>query len=356
VYLSRADWAGTYPKATKIDLTARQDVIDAAKIPSSFEDNQEEGDTPATNESNGLLLSDMRGLDYDDPQWDLLLNEMSLEEEFNLVDNGGFQTAKVDSIGKAQTYDDDGPASVEIKGVGYVSEVVIASSWNPDCANLLGQSLGKEGASMGLTGWYAPGLNTHRSALGGRNFEYYSEDPLLSGSMGAATALGCKEYGVYPYIKHFALNDQETERMGIEVWASEQAMREIYLHSFEITVKEGKATGLMSAFTRLGAVWSGASHALLTEVLRDEWGFRGVVVTDYILNSLMPVSLGLRAGNDLWLLKNTSYSAEAAYRQAPHDVSIYLRRACHNILYAVANSNAVWTEEEFLEHGIDRNA
>lgn len=355
-YLSRADWEGTYPTAANIDRVASSETIEGSAIPTSFQDNQLDGDTPATGEDNGLVLSDLRGKDYDDPMWTLLLNQMSLSEMFNLVDNGGFQTVAVDSIGKPQTYDDDGPASVEIKGVGYVSEVVIASSWNVDCANLLGQSLGKEGASMGLTGWYAPGLNTHRTALGGRNFEYYSEDPLLSGLMGAATVKGINEYGVYPYIKHFALNDQETNRRGIQVWANEQSMREIYLRAFEITVKEGKATGVMSSFNRIGAVWAGASKALLTDVLRDEWGFRGVVVTDYVLNSLMPVNLGIRAGNDLWLLKNTSYSAQQAYNQAPHDVHIYLRNACHNILYAVANSNAMWTEEEFLAHGIDRSA
>ena len=353
-YLSRADWTGTYPTKEKIDRVASQSTLSGSKIPTSFEDNRLPGNAPVTGAKNGLTIRDLAGKEYDDPLWPQLLDQLTLREMQDLVDNGGFQTVGIDSIGKPQTYDDDGPASVSIYGVGYVSEVVIASSWNVECAELLGMSLGKEGAAMGLTGWYAPGLNMHRTALGGRNFEYFSEDPLLSGLMGAGTARGAAEYGVYTYLKHFALNDQETNRRGIQVWTNEQALREVYLRPFELAVKQGKALGIMSSFNRIGAVWTGASRELLTDVLRDEWGFRGAVVTDYLDIGIMPVNLGLRAGNDLWLYRNTTYSAAHAYGQAPHDVAILLRNASHNILYAVANSNAVWTDEQFAAKGIER--
>ena len=268
------------------------------------------------------------------------------------MDNGGFQTAEIKSISKRTTYDDDGPASVQIKGTGYTSEVVVASSWNPECAKLLGESLGKEGASMGLTGWYAPGMNIHRCPTGGRNFEYYSEDPLITGVMGAMTSIGTSKYGVYTYAKHFALNEQEQNRIGLEVWANEQSIREIYLKGFEIYVKEGKALGIMSSFSRIGGVWSGAQNALLNDILRNEWGFKGVVVTDWCYNSLMPVNSGLRGGNDLWLLRNASYSAHAAYLEAPHDTTILLRRASKHILYAISQSNGCWSEKDYEDVGV----
>ena len=249
--------------------------------------------------------------------------------------------------------DDDGTASVSIYGVGYPSEVVVASTWNPDMGYLLGYSLGKEGASMGMSGWYAPGLNIHRAAPGGRNFEYYSEDPLISGLMGAATVKGAAKFGVYTYIKHFALNDQETNRRTVQVWANEQSMREIYLRAFEIVVKEGGTIGIMSSFNFIGTTWAGGSHALMTEVLRDEWGFEGVAVTDWTNPGTMPVNAGIRAGNDLWLGKNSAYSAKSAYNETPDDVHYLLRVACKRILYAAANSNAVWNLDDYKAVGID---
>lgn len=205
---------------------------------------------------------------------------------------------------------------------------------------------------MGMTGWYAPGLNLHRAAAGGRNFEYYSEDPLISGIMAAGSIKGAAVFGVYTYVKHFALNDQETERRTIQVWANEQSMRELYLRAFEIAIKEGGSMGIMSSFNFIGTTWTGGSHALMTEVLRDEWGFEGVAVTDWTNPATMPVNAGLRAGNDVWLGPNGSYSAMRAYNETPDDVHFLLRKACTRILYAAANSNAVWTAEEFLEVGI----
>ena len=353
-YLSRSNWNDTFPTKNKINKVASDKTINASKN-KTYADNQIKEDLPAQGVDYGndkITMAMMKNVDYNDEKWDKFLNQLSITDMENLVDNGGFQTAEIKSISKRTTYDDDGPASVQIKGTGYTSEVVVASSWNPECAKLLGESLGKEGASMGLTGWYAPGMNIHRCPTGGRNFEYYSEDPLITGVMGAMTSIGTSKYGVYTYAKHFALNEQEQNRIGLEVWANEQSIREIYLKGFEIYVKEGKALGIMSSFSRIGGVWSGAQNALLNDILRNEWGFKGVVGTDWCYNSLMPVNSGLRGGNDLWLLRNASYSAHAAYLEAPHDTTILLRRASKHILYAISQSNGCWSEKDYEDVGV----
>lgn len=355
-YLSRSDWEGTYPTADKIDKKPSLNVTLNANVNNA--DNQIEDEEIYYGVDYGMTIGDMAGLSYNDKKWDYLLDQMTLKEQCDLIDNGRMQTVQIDSIKKIRTYDDDGPASVELKGVGHVSEVVCASSWNTACAQLFGESIAKEGAAIGLTGWYAPGLNMHRTAMGGRNFEYYSEDPLLSGLMGGYVTVGTNKYGVYTYCKHFLLNDQETNRSNLQVWANEQSIREIYGRSFEIAVKTAtannvKSLGIMSSFTTIGTTWAGASYNLQTELLRNEWGFQGVVITDWTNNSLMPTYMGLRAGNDLWLGRNGSYDAAKAYTSAPHDMKILIRNACHNILYAIANSNAVWTDEQFTKVGID---
>lgn len=355
-YLSRKNWTGTYPTATKINTTPGTNLSLNAQVDNK--DYQLSGKAITTyGAKNGITLDQLAGKDYNDPMWEKLLDQMTLQEQFDLVDKGRMGTSAVASCGKIENYDDDGPASIQLIGVGHVSEVVLASTWNIECARLFGKSVGKEGAAMGMTGWYAPGLNTHRTAMGGRNFEYYSEDPLLSGLMGGYTMLGADEFGVFCYLKHYALNDQETNRSNIQVWANEQSIREIYCRSFEIAIKTAaksgvKAMGVMTAFTCIGSTWSGASYALTTQLLRNEWGFKGTVITDWVNNTTMPTSLGLRAGNDLWLGRNGSYDAKKAYNSAPHDMSILLRNACHNILYSNANSNAVWTEAQFEAVGI----
>ncbi len=361
-YLSRSDWSGTYPTEDKINTTASSSVAKTSYV-KSYKDNlisdKDTGDY-VQGANNGLVIRDFKGVALDGSitkngkkyTWDDLINQMTLNDMFKLVDSRFMGTVAIESVGKPEMGDDDGPASVSIYGVGYPSEVVVASTWNTDMAYLLGYSLGKEGAAMGMTGWYAPGLNLHRAAPGGRNFEYYSEDPLISGLMAAGSVKGAAKFGVYTYIKHFALNDQETDRRTIQVWANEQSMRELYLRAFEIAIKEGGSMGIMSSFNFIGTTWTGGSHALMTEVLRDEWGFEGVAVTDWTNPGTMPVNAGLRAGNDLWLGKNVTYGAAHAYNEAPDDVHFLLRQACKRILYAAANSNAVWTAEEFYEVGI----
>ena len=348
-YLSRSDWDATFTSADQIVKVASSNAVNVDRK-SKYQDNQYDPDGIGYNFTpvdNGLTIFDLKDADWDDERWNLLLDQMSLRDMANLIDNGDFQTVEVKSIGKELTYDDDGPAMFSLKSTGHCSEVVIASTWNPNCALLLGESVGKEGATIGGTGWYAPGINIHRSAMGGRNFEYYSEDPLISGIMGAKTAEGTMKYGVYTYAKHFVLNDQETERRGIQVWTNEQALREIYLKPFELYVKSGYGLGIMSSFNRIGNCWTGGSEALCTDVLRTEWGFHGVVVTDYMEPNIMKMSLGLRAQNDLCLHRNTLNDAYSVYLEANYDGAYLMRRACKNILYAIAHSNSVWSEEDY---------
>ncbi len=363
-YLSRSDWAGTYPTKDKINKVASSAVVNSQYVQRYTQDNlisSKDTSEYTQGADNGLVIRDFKGVALDGSitkngktyTWDDLIDQMTIDDMCTLVDSRFMGTVKIESVGKPEMGDDDGPASVSIYGVGYPSEVVVASTWNTDMAYLLGYSLGKEGAAMGMSGWYAPGLNLHRSAPGGRNFEYYSEDPLISGLMAAGSIKGAAEFGIYTYIKHFALNDQETERRTIQVWANEQSMRELYLRAFEIAIKEGGSVGIMSSFNFIGTTWAGGSHALMTEVLRDEWGFDGVAVTDWTNPGTMPVNAGLRAGNDLWLGKNGVYSAKSAYNETPDDIHFLLRQACKRILYSAANSNAVWTAEEYKAVGID---
>ncbi len=220
----------------------------------------------------------------------------------------------------------------------------MGATWNVDLARRMGELVGEEGLvgnekvdALPYSGWYAPAVNIHRSQFAGRNWEYYSEDGLLSGLFAAQVVQGAREKGVYCYVKHFAVNDQETDREynGILVWANEQAMREIYLKPFELAVKLRNAPAMMSSFNRLGMTWAGGSYALLTSVLRDEWGFRGIVITDYSMNRYTYVDLMIRAGGDLFLTQDSK-----VFNQ-PDDATqvTLLRKAVKNILYTVANSN-----------------
>ena len=261
----------------------------------------------------------------------------------NVIANGGWSTPEITSVGKPATNDLDGPAGINslvssLKGVSFPSKVIVGSSWNTDLAQRFGTAFGAEAAANHVVGLYAPGMNIHRTPFSGRNFEYYSEDGLLSGKMGAAMVQGVDSQGVYTYIKHFALNDQESNRLSVSVWANEQSIREIYLKPFELSVKEGGTTAVMSSYSRLGNTWAGASKALLTDVLRNEWGFHGMVVTDSAMGNTnwIDVNLTIRAGGDMMLclmgvkLDSSSNTAQQA-----------MRRACHNILYTQANSIAI---------------
>ena len=340
-YVSRADWEGTLPTTRTDGKTASAETVAAKENTPVYENN--DSDQPITIADHGLTLEDMTGLDYDDPKWNDLLEQLSVDDMTNMISNGGWSTPEVASVGKPATNDLDGPAGINslvsnLKGVSFPSEVIVGSSWNTDLAQRFGTAFGAEAAANHVVGLYAPGMNIHRTPFSGRNFEYYSEDGLLSGKMGAAMVQGVGSQGVYTYIKHFALNDQESNRLSISVWANEQSIREIYLKPFELSVKEGGTTAVMSSYSRLGNTWAGASKALLTDVLRNEWGFHGMVVTDSAMGntSWMDVNLAIRAGGDMMLclmgvkLDSSSNTAQQA-----------MRRACHNILYTQANSIAI---------------
>ena len=340
-YVSRADWEGTLPTTRTDGKTASAETVAAKENIPVYENN--DSDQPITIADHGLTLEDMTGLDYDDPKWNDLLEQLSVDDMTNMISNGGWSTPEVASVGKPATNDLDGPAGINslvssLKGVSFPSEVIVGSSWNTDLAQRFGTAFGAEAAANHVVGLYAPGMNIHRTPFSGRNFEYYSEDGLLSGKMGAAMVQGVDSQGVYTYIKHFALNDQESNRLSISVWANEQSIREIYLKPFELSVKEGGTTAVMSSYSRLGNTWAGASKALLTDVLRNEWGFHGMVVTDSAMGntSWMDINLALRAGGDMMLclmgvkLDSSSNTAQQA-----------MRRACHNILYTQANSIAI---------------
>lgn len=364
---SRADFAGTFPTAPSGDLMVADDAVaagfavwDHEAIADAFE-----GEMPTTGASSDLSLIDLRGLAIDDPKWDELLDSLSVGDMTSMLLNGAYQTAAIGSIGKPQTLEPDGPAGFSsfinsaINGTAYPSEVLIAQTWDVELGTAMGVMLGNEAIFKNINGWYAPAVNLHRSPFGGRNFEYYSEDPVLSGSMLTSVADGIGTKGVYTMIKHFALNEQETNRVnnGIATWATEQTIREIYLKPFEIAVKdiemnvkylsddEGTvaettigAAGIMSSFNRIGATWAGGSVALMDTVLRGEWGFEGFAITDFNLYPYMNPNQGIHAGSDLMLTFQPSKSFnDSSSAAAVTDI----RTATHHILYTVANSNAM---------------
>ncbi|QIK69458.1 beta-glucosidase [Erysipelothrix sp. HDW6C] len=344
VYLSRADWEGTFPKGMAQPKEASAALIEELNSENYVVDENAE---PIVFAKNGLTLKDMKGLDYDDPQWEKLLEQLSIDEMRELITSGGFQTAAIHSIKKPATIDTDGPTGVNdifagLAGNQYTSEVTLASTWNRDLAYDMGVAVANEAISMHMTGLYMPGVNLHRSTLGGRNFEYYSEDPFISGIMGGSTAQGVADQGAYVYIKHYAMYDMETKRYeyptGAVVWANEQTMREVYLKAFEVAIKNYDVTGVMSSYNRLGGTWVGSSQALMQTVLRDEWGFRGVVISDFYKPQYMDVDAGLAGGNDLILYPVvTPLSDDTLKTNWGHQ---NMRRASHNILYAIGNSGA----------------
>lgn len=345
-YVSRSDWEGTLPteRVEKKEATAEiLDQLNLENINKLYVNPSNEGDKITTGADNGLTLSDMAGVPYDDEKWDKLLDELSVDEMAKLMGYGGFSTVEIASIDKVATIDIDGPAGLnaltsDISGVQFPSEAVIGSTYNVDLVDEMGQTYAQEANAHGVVGLYAPGLNIHRTPFSGRNFEYYSEDPVLNGKLGAAMTRGCNSMGVYCYPKHFALNDQETNRSGVCVWSNEQAMREIYLKAFEIVAKEGNNHGLMSSYNRIGTVWSGGCEALLTDVLRGEWGFEGAVATDYANAKLLNADQALMAGGDLML--STTGVALSERVTGSVEGQQKLRQAAKDVLYMVVNSRA----------------
>lgn len=346
-YLSRAGHFANYKEVTAAPTNF--EMSDKAKEtfynntnydPSQFNDDSDE--MPTTGAKNGLRLADMYGKDYDDADWEKLLDELTFDDMDNLIANGGYGTPAVSSVGKIQLTDADGPASLNnnftgVGSIGFPASTAFACTWNKDLAKQFGEMIGDMAHDMHVAGWYAPAMNIHRNAFSGRTFEYFSEDSLLSGVMASNEIAGAKEKGVYSFMKHFALNDQETKRTEMLcTWTNEQAMREIYLKPFEMSVKEGGAQAVMSAFNYIGNTYAGGNNVLLNTVLRDEWGFKGFVLTDYFGGyGYQNGDQEIRNGNDS-MLATTSITNHITDKSATSVKA--MRTAAHNILYTAANS------------------
>lgn len=400
-YLSRSDWSVMdgdglrYGYASAADSGAEiggkqwAHSITAelkAKLDSKSSLNPNEGkggEAPVFGAKNGVELIDLRGLDFNDPLWQELLDELTLSELDKLIEECGYCSPEAESISKPKVSDLDGPAGLN-KVVGHGSlpigdgyyamtwptEYMLACSWNEEIAIKMGEGIGEDGLYGGVVGWYGPGMNIHRTPFAGRNFEYYSEDSYLSGILGAAEVQGAARKGMYAFVKHFALNDQETHRdhLGLVTWADEQTIREIYLKPFELclydntvtmkynqpikdengnitafelkTAEMPATTAIMTSFNRIGATWAGGNYNLLTGVLRREWGFNGFVLTDYEVPSYMDTKQCIAAGGDAKLktVDMTNLFGSSFTLKNDPEYQGYAKRAAHNILYTVVNS------------------
>lgn len=355
-YLSRADHFANYKEATAEPASAELGEPYASEyhLNSNFDKTtylNDEDVMPTTGADNGLTLEDMRDADYDDPRWEKLLDQLSVDEMANMIAMAGYQTAAMDSVGKVATLDFDGPAAINnnftgVGSIGFPIEIVIASTWNKELAQTWGECMGKISQEMGAEGWYAPGMNTHRTAFGARNYEYFSEDGILSGNMGAKAVEGARKYGVYSYIKHFAMYEGNAKM--VSVWSNEQAIREIYLKPFEISVKQGGANAVMVSWSFLGDKWTGECSNLMNTVLRDEWGFRGMALTDFFRNNghgFMNADAALANGVDVMLSTFNGEENNVANPEHPTSV-LQMRNACKNVMYTVVSSWAYDGEHE----------
>ena len=351
--LSRSDWEGTWPTTPVGEVAAPSWVVSLINDPGQVIES--DYDTPflfGQTLENKITFVMMRDIAYDNDQvWDQFISQLSYEEALTLLGESAYSTRPIESIAKPETADLDGPVGLQTSFMGnapglltvaFASEVLIAQTWNVDLSAEMGSSMGSIALNYDgiISGWYAPALNTHRSQFAGRNFEYYSEDPILSGEMAAAATSAAKAKGLYVYLKHYALNDQETHRLGISTWFTEQSAREVYLRGFGIAVREGGAQAMMSAFNRLGGMWAGSSKELLTNILRDEWGFEGMVKTDFVYmgdNNYNDHDTMLYAGGDV-LLYLASINLED---ENSAQTTIFVKNAVKNILFTTVNSNAV---------------
>lgn len=349
-YLSRADGFANYAEATaapanhSLSAQALADYASAATFDAAKYDDPN-AVMPTTGANNGLKLADLTGVAYDDPKWEQLLDELTVNDLFSLTADGGYHTVGVESIGLSATEDCDGPTGVHSNynpaaGPSYPGTVMLACTWNQPLAKARGEQIAKECAEINCTGWYAPAMNIHRSAFGGRNFEYYSECGVLSGLTAAAEVSGATENGLICYVKHFAFNDQDNYRQNnICTWLNEQSAREIYLKAFEQPIKAG-GMGVMTSMNAVGPVWAGGCKALLTNILRDEWGFHGAVITDAVVSAwYMDGNLAIRTGGTKMLAFNIT---NEFYRDLNSVGTVTaMRNAAHGTLYALANSFAV---------------
>lgn len=370
-YLSRADFAGTFPAEKAPDRAMAENVM-RLNLPddetaASWIDPDDTA--PAMGERNGLRVTQngkvtelglALGKDFNDERWDDLLDQLTLKEMLELTLHATYYTKAVTSIAMPQIRSIDGPSQYGSWGAvintttAFPMPTVLGQSWNAALAYTYGLAMGKEAGANGYDGWYGPGINLHRSAFGGRNYEYYSEDGFLSGIMCANTVRGAKNAGVFSFIKHLALYNQESMRDGLYIWMTEQSLRETYLKSFKIAIQEGGATGLMTAYNRIGAVWTGGSYALITGIIREEFGFDGAIITDYSdHHDMMCGDSMIYAGGDLWM---DDFNGTGRYQfrewQSSNTFKQNLRTASKHAIYAWLNAlytNDVYNESEDAE-------
>lgn len=345
-YLSRANHFGNLEQATAApsNFTMNDELKATFSNNGSYKPKSYDkgSDTmPTTGARNQVRLADLYGAKYDDSRWNQLLDELTVDDMDNLIALGGYGTQAVRRIGKIALTDLDGPAALNnnftgVGSVGFPSSTAFACTWNVDLTKEFGNIIGDMAHDMDASGWYAPSMNLHRSPFGGRNFEYYSEDPFLTGTLASSEISGAKDRGVYAFMKHFALNEQETNRWSmLTTWSNEQAIRETYLKPFEMAVKDGGAQAVMSSYNYIGTTYAGADYALLNTVLRDEWGFRGMVLSDYFAGfGFQNADQMIRSGNDS-MLSTTDVTNHVTDRSATSVRA--MRNAAHNILYTAVN-------------------
>lgn len=370
--LSRADWEGTWPTPQTAQQHAGTDRLyeeirsEEHNNPTDFDSEEYPwfGEEPTLTLRDLLPSAEAEGYEpvvsYDDERWEELMMGCDEEEMIALINNGAYHTLAMESVGLPATIHGDGPSGFtcfmskeQVNGTcQYVSEPVMASTWNINLMNELGEAIGEEGTigdkatGQPYSSIYAPGVNIHRSPFGGRCSEYFSEDPFISGMMGAAEVQGIQSRGVLPTVKHFAANEQETHRSigGDLSWLSEQALREIYLKPFEYTVKLGETRGIMTSFNRIGTRWTGGDYRLLTEILRNEWGFNGLVICDFnTIPQYMIPRMMFYAGGSLDLATQQSAMWTDCDTSDAGD-AIVLMRAVKDVMYALVNSNAMNAE------------
>lgn len=370
--LSRADWEGTWPTPQTAQQHAGTDRLyeeirsEEHNNPTDFDSEEYPwfGEEPTLTLRDLLPSAEAEGYEpvvsYDDERWEELMMGCDEEEMIALINNGAYHTLAMESVGLPATIHGDGPSGFtcfmskeQVNGTcQYVSEPVMASTWNINLMNELGEAIGEEGTigdkatGQPYSSIYAPGVNIHRSPFGGRCSEYFSEDPFISGMMGAAEVQGIQSRGVLPTVKHFVANEQETHRSigGDLSWLSEQALREIYLKPFEYTVKLGETRGIMTSFSRIGTRWTGGDYRLLTEILRNEWGFNGLVICDFnTIPQYMIPRMMFYAGGSLDLATQQSAMWTDCDTSDAGD-AIVLMRAVKDVMYALVNSNAMNAE------------
>ena len=357
-FLTRSDWEGTFPTA-RPTLTMNDKLAKALEFTQYNAADHADTAMPTLASGGEMSVSEMIGADYGDERWEALLDQLTFDEMVNTITLGFHNTAACETVSKAATKDENGPQGLTASLTGgksamcYTSEDIMAATMNTELMEDVGRCIGNDCLDMGYSGLYGPGINMHRTPYSGRNFEYYSEDPFVAGTICAAETKGIQSKGVYVYLKHVALNDSESSRRGVNTWLTEQTARELYLEVADKAIIDGGAWCVMSGFNRWGAQWCGENANLMNGYLRGEAGMRGMSITDFSgLSQYMDVADGLIGGSDIWDSPMPMIHTVAAGQMAgdPYMVS-EMRDAMHRILYTVVNSNAMngWNSETHIE-------